>query len=96
MPPRKAGASGASLDALRAAVARRVADTSARQVAREIGISHQALTRFIRGETQPYGTTVAKIRAWYDGEANEVDRLRQEVTELKRQLADCQKRLGKK
>jgi transposase-like protein len=96
MPPRRSGASGASLDVLREAVARRVADTSVRQTAREIGLSHQALSRFIRAETEPYGTTVAKIRAWYAGEANELERLRQEVAELKRELAECRKRLGKR
>jgi len=84
------------LEALREAVARRVADTSVRQTAREIGLSHQALSRFIRAETEPYGTTVAKIRAWYSGDANELDRLRQEVEELKRQLAACEARLGKR
>lgn len=93
MPPRRVRASSASLHILREAIARRVADTSVRQAAREIGLSHQALSRFIRAETEPYGTTVAKIRTWYLGEANELDRLRQEVEELKRMLAACERKL---
>jgi len=39
---------------------------------------------------------VAKIRAWYPGEANELDRLRQEVEELKRKLAACEAKLRKR
>lgn len=54
------------------------------------------LSRIIRAETEPYGTTVAKIRAWYPGEANELDRLRQEVEELKRKLAACEAKLRKR
>jgi hypothetical protein len=96
MPPRSPRASGASLHVLREAVARRVADTSIRQTAREIGLSHQALSRFIRAETEPYGSTVAKIRTWYLGEVNELDRLRQEVEELKRKLAACEGKLRKR
>jgi transposase-like protein len=70
-----------------------VADTSIRQTAREIGLSHQALSRFIRAETEPYGTTVAKIRAWHSGETNELERSRQEIAELRKRLAECEGKL---
>lgn len=95
MPPRRGGASGASLDTLREAVAQRVADTSVRQTALEVGLSHQALSRFIKAETQPYGTTVAKIRAWYAGGADDMERLRLEVADLRKHLAACEAKLRK-
>ena len=84
-----------SLETLRAAARERVAGSSLRQVAREIGIQHDALARFLRG-SQPYGRTVAKLQAWYTGEANEMERLRQRVAELEKKLAACEAKLGQK
>jgi hypothetical protein len=64
MPPRRPGASGASFEVLRAAVARRVAETSGRQTAREIGLSYQALTRFIRGTERVYRREDTDLVFW--------------------------------
>lgn len=49
---------------LRDAARRLVERTSLRTAAGEIGISHSGLRTFLKG-TEPYGPTLAKLRAWY-------------------------------
>jgi DNA transposition AAA+ family ATPase len=87
MPLRK---SGVSVPVLREAAAMRVADTSLRQAAREIGISHQALAAFLNG-SEPYGPNLAKLREWHARETNEVLRLRQENAALRKRVAELEK-----
>lgn len=91
--PRDPGVAGVPLAVLREAVALRVADTGLRQTGREIGVSHQTLGRFLAGESEPYGSTVALVRKWYEAETNAVARLRQEVADLRRRLAECERKL---
>ena len=87
------GEDGVSLDVLREAVRVRVASSSLRLAAGEIGIAHTTLNGFLNG-TQPYGPTLAKLSAWYEqSPAGEVVRLRQENAELRKRLADCEKKL---
>ena len=80
------------LETIRAAARERVAKSSLRQVATEIGIDHHALARFVHG-SRPYGRTIASLQAWYTGEANELERLRQENAELRKALAECESKL---
>jgi hypothetical protein len=89
MPPRKVAN---SLDPLRQAVRERAKESSVRQVAREVGTSHPTLLDFLNGRT-PRGSTVTKIRRWFEGADNEVVRLRQEVTELRRRVAELERQL---
>ena len=83
-----------SLETLRAAARERVSRSSLRQVATEIGIDHHALNRLVHG-SRPYGRTIEKLQAWYTGEANELERLRQENAELRKRLAACEAKLKK-
>jgi DNA transposition AAA+ family ATPase len=80
------------LDVLRDAVRLRAADTSVTATAREVGISHQALARFLEG-AEPYSRNVAKLRQWYRRETNELIRCQQEVERLKRQVAELKRQL---
>jgi hypothetical protein len=82
------------LDQLRAAVREAVAKTTIRQVASNIGIEHNAVARFLRGAA-PYSGNRAKFEAWYTGETNEVERLRQENAELRKRVAELEAKLGK-
>jgi len=86
MPPRE---NAAPLTAIREAARLRVADTSERLAASEIGISRQSLHALLSG-SEPYGPNLAKLREWYGRETNEMLRLRQENAELKRRLAECE------
>jgi hypothetical protein len=88
MPPRE---EGVSIDVLREAARLRVEDAGLRQTAREIGISHQTLLRFLGGVAESHGRNVAKVREWYERETNEVLRLRRENADLKRRLAECER-----
>lgn len=83
------------LETLRAAVRERLAANSLRQLAAEIGIDHHALNRFVHGSV-PYGRTVAKLTAWYTGEADRVTQLERENAELRKALAECEAKLRKK
>lgn len=83
---------GASLETLREAARGRIAATSLRQTAREIGISHPALRDLLNGST-PRGPTLARLRAWHDAETNEVLRLRQENDALRRRIAELEQAL---
>ena len=49
---------------IREAVQARVAATSLRKVAREVGMSPTGLKKFIDG-TDPYSATVHRLRVWY-------------------------------
>jgi uncharacterized protein YceH (UPF0502 family) len=89
MPPRKVAN---SLDPLRQAVRERVEESSLRQVAREVGTSHPTLLDFLSGST-PRASTVGKLRRWFEGDDNEVLRLRQEVAELRKRVAELERRL---
>lgn len=81
-----------SLDVLREAARLRIADTSLAQTAREIGISHQALSRFLNG-AEPYSRNLARLRQWHRAGTNELLRCRQEVARLKRQVAELKRQL---
>jgi len=81
-----------SVDDLRAAAIERVRRSSFRSVANEIGIAHTTLASFIKG-AQPYGNTLARLQAWYGGEANELTRLRKEVAELRKRVAELEAQL---
>lgn len=91
MPARR---EGASLDVLREAARLRAQDTSVRQTAREIGVSHQTLQRFLDG-AEPYSRSLAKLRQWHERGTNELLRLRQENAELRKQLEECRRELRK-
>ena len=89
MPPRK---TSASLDTLRGAVRARVDDLGLREVARQVGMAHTSLSDFLSGRT-PRASNVVKLRRWFEGDDNEVLRLRQEVTELKKRIAELERQL---
>jgi len=61
------GASRFSVDALRDAIRKRVAETSLREVAAEIGLpSYSALNRFLHGDTKsPHPRTRTLMAEWY-------------------------------
>jgi transcriptional regulator with XRE-family HTH domain len=84
-----------SLDMLRDAARRRVEDTSLRQTAREIGMSHPALRDFLNG-SQPYGPNLNKLRDWFGRETNEVLRLRMENEKLRKRVAELERELAKR
>jgi len=90
MPPRKIAN---SLDPLRRAVRERVEESSLRQVAREVGTSHPTLLDFLGGST-PRASTVVKLRRWFEGDTNEVQRLRQEVAELRKRVVELERQLS--
>ena len=84
------------LEKLREAVREAVAKTTIRQVASDIGVEHNTIARFLRGAT-PYSGNRAKLEAWFTGgEAGELERLRRENAELRKQLASCEAKLRKK
>lgn len=53
-----------SIQHIREAAAARVAATSLRKVAREVGMSPTGLKKFLDG-TAPYTATVHRLRVWY-------------------------------
>lgn len=53
------------IEFLRSALRRRVEETSVRQAAAEVGMSHGGVHNFITRDDRPYGKTLAKLRAWY-------------------------------
>jgi AcrR family transcriptional regulator len=53
------------IEFLRDALRRRVEQTSIRQVAAEVKMSHGGIYNLVTGEAAPYGKTLAKLRAWY-------------------------------
>lgn len=53
------------IEFLRAALRRRAQETSVRQAAAEVGMSHGGVHNFITRNDLPYGKTLAKLRAWY-------------------------------
>jgi transcriptional regulator with XRE-family HTH domain len=81
-----------SLDPLRQAVRGGVEESSLRQVARDVGMAHTSLSDFLSGRT-PRASTVTKIRRWFEGDDNEVLRLRQEVAELRKRVAELERQL---
>jgi transcriptional regulator with XRE-family HTH domain len=64
-PPRPRPLAAIGDDALRAALERAVATASLRSVAEQVGITHQALHLYIRGESRPREVTIHKLREWY-------------------------------
>ena len=85
----------ASVAAIRRAVRARVSESTLRQAASEIGIAHQTLHSFLSGKGKPHARTHALLLDWYGRDENEVLRLREQVAELKRELAECRKMRGK-
>jgi len=83
---------GVSLDVVREVVRERVGETGLTAIAREVGMAHQSLRSFLDGSV-PHGATRTKLWTWYETERNEVVRLRQENAELKRRLAECEKKM---
>ncbi|HSU15445.1 hypothetical protein [Longimicrobium sp.] len=55
----------AEIESLREALRRRVEETSVRQVAAEVKMSHGGIYNLVAGDVVPYGKTLAKLRAWY-------------------------------
>ena len=53
------------------------------------------LARFDHG-SRTCGRTTASLQAWYTGEANAVERLRQENAELRKALAACEAKQRKR
>ena len=53
------------IEFLRDAVRRRVEQTSIRQTALEVGVSHGGIHNLVNRREVPYGKTLAKLRAWY-------------------------------
>jgi hypothetical protein len=53
------------IEFLRAALRRRVEQTSVRQAATEAGMSHGGVNNFVTSSELPYGKTLARLRAWY-------------------------------
>ena len=53
------------IEVLREALRRRVEQTSVRQAAAEVKMSHGGVYNFVSGDVVPYGKTLAKLRAWY-------------------------------
>jgi hypothetical protein len=57
---------------LRAAVEARANDASLRQIAREVGTTHEALRKFLRG-AEPFAKTRQKLIRWYLSQAAAVE-----------------------
>lgn len=53
------------IEFLREAVRRRVEQTSIRQTAKEIGVSHGGIHNLVNRREVLYGKTMAKLRTWY-------------------------------
>jgi hypothetical protein len=53
------------IEFLREALRRRVEQTSIRQVALEVKMSHGGIYNQLLGKVAPYGKTLSKLRAWY-------------------------------
>lgn len=84
-----------SVEEVRAVVRDAVEGSSVRRVAAEIGLPHGTVASFLKG-SQPYGRTMEKLRAWYEGQAGEVLRLRQEVERLRKRVAELERELKRK
>lgn len=82
---------GVPVGELREAARRRVAETNLRSVAAEIGLSYSGLRAFLNG-TEPFTSTVAKLRAWYGRtEAGKVERKRAALRELVEDLPESER-----
>ncbi len=55
----------AEVEFLREALRRRVEQTSIRQAASEVKMSHGGIYNLVQGGVVPYGKTLAKLRTWY-------------------------------
>ena len=55
----------AEVEFLREALRRRVEQTSVRQAAIEVKMSHGGIYNLVQGGVVPYGKTLAKLRTWY-------------------------------
>ena len=53
------------IEFLREALRRRVDQTSIRQAAMEVQMSHGGIYNLVSGKVLPYGKTLVKLRAWY-------------------------------
>lgn len=83
-----------SVEDLRDAARERVAETSLRVAAKQIGLSWAGLRTFLAG-TNPYGPTLVKLRAWYEREHTESElfRIKRENAILKRRVAELEQQL---
>ena len=81
-----------SVEDLRDAARERVAETSLRVAAKQIGLSWAGLRTFLAG-TNPYGPTLLKLRTWYEREhaQSELFRVKRENADLKRQIAELER-----
>jgi hypothetical protein len=53
------------IEFLREAIRLRVEQTSVRQTALEVGVSHGGIHNLVKRREVPYGKTLEKLRAWY-------------------------------
>jgi AcrR family transcriptional regulator len=65
LPPPPRSDREKEIEFLRAALRRRVEQTSIRQVAAEVKMSHGGIYNLVTGQAAPYGKTLAKLRTWY-------------------------------
>jgi hypothetical protein len=79
-------------DKMRERARAQVERTSLRHVAVDVGIDYNALNRFING-SKPRAANVERLEAWYSAGAGKVERLERENAELRKRLADCERRL---
>ena len=77
------------VETLREAVRTRVAETSQRQTAREIGISATSIRGFL-SDAEPYGPNLLKLLAWYKWTREGVE-LGELVNEVGASLAEDQR-----
>lgn len=56
------------IEFLREALRRRAEQTSIRNVADEVNMSHGGVYNLVTGQVVPYGKTLAKLRDWYLGQ----------------------------
>jgi hypothetical protein len=73
----------------------RVDKPSLRHVAADVGIDHSALNRFING-SKPRAANAERLEAWFSAETGKMERLERENAELRKALAKCEAKLGKK
>ena len=52
------------------------------------------MDRFINGAKSRFGS-MRRLEAWYEAEAGEVERLRRELADVRKKLAECEATLRK-
>ena len=94
-PPRWSNRRLSALEKLRERARAEVDKTSLRHVAGDVGIGYSALNRFING-SKPRAESMKRLEAWYSAEADRVAQLEQENAELRKALAECVAKLGRR